>query len=133
MHCSLKLCSHYTLIMLMISEVIVKVHLAPKYNCSLAKSLLLVKLIGEIIFQFGRMIDASRPVEVEKHLVQVGAKRSWAESSCDVKRRAVFWASRFNAKLKLYTFYTQDLPYILRVFLAGALLLTPLLERAFVL
>ena len=120
--------------MLMISEVIVKVHLTPKYNCSLTKFLHLVKLIGEIIFRFGPIIDVQRPVEVEKHLVQVGAKRSWVELSCDVKRRS----SRFNAKsrapkLKLDIFYTKDLLYFRRVFLAGFFLFTPLLERAFLL
>ena len=35
--------------------------------------------------------------------------------------------------MKLYTFPTQDLRYILRVFLVGVLLFTPLLECAFVL
>ena len=64
-----------------------KVHLAPKYNCSLNKSLYFVKLIGERIFRFGRIIDILRPVEVEKHLVKVCAKESWGELCCDVERR----------------------------------------------
>ena len=62
-------------------------HLTPKYNFSLNKSLYFVKLIGERIFRFGRIVDVPRPVEVEKHLVQVLAKGSWGESSCDVERR----------------------------------------------
>ena len=113
--------------MLMISEVIVKVHPTPKYNCSLTKFLHLVKLIGAIIFRFGRIIDVQRPAEVEKRLVQVGAKRSWAELSCDVKK------GTRAPKLKLDIFYTQDLLYIRRVFLAGFFLFTPLLECAFLL
>ena len=77
-----------------------KVHLTPKYNCSLDKYLYIVKLIGERIFLFGRIIAAPRPVEVEKHLVQVcGAKGSWGELSCDVKRRTAY-----ESLLVLFTF-----------------------------
>ena len=65
-------------------------HLTPKYNCTLNKSLYFVKLIGERIFRFGRIIDILRPVAVEEHLVQVRAKGFWGESSCDVERRTVY-------------------------------------------
>ena len=64
--------------------------LNPKYNPSLNKFLSFLKLIGERIFQFGRIIDIPSPVEVEKHLVQVCTKASWGESSCDIERGTVY-------------------------------------------
>ena len=90
-----KQCCHQTL------SPQIKVHLTPKYNCTLNKSLYFVKLIGERIFRFGRIIDILSPVEVEEHLVQVRAKGSWGESSCDVERRTVY-----ECLLVLFTVFT---------------------------